>query len=100
MNTPVYDVDYFIAKFEAIPESQWCCWMLDNSNGQRCALGHCGVKLAYELTPEAKRLEKLFKPFRMDVPSVNNSQSKKFPQPTPRARILAALHEIKSKEAK
>lgn len=34
----IYNVDYFIKKFEAIPESSWGKINLDT-----CALGHCGM---------------------------------------------------------
>lgn len=36
-----YDVDYFINKFEAIPEEMWCVGLWVDSEGRKCALGHC-----------------------------------------------------------
>jgi len=37
-----YDLEYFIAKFEAIPEDKWCTGVLRSLN-RSCALGHCGA---------------------------------------------------------
>ena len=103
-----YDVDYFIKKFEAIPENKWCI----NSRGeivggieQRCALGWC-----YPTFQEAKRTENywnedsledkalmgMFKSvLNIKPPLVNNGLAKNYPQPTPKQRILAALYDIK-----
>jgi hypothetical protein len=38
-----YTVDYFIDKFEKIPEELWCVESFTIITlGQSCALGHCG----------------------------------------------------------
>jgi hypothetical protein len=37
-----YDIDYFINKFEAIPEDRWTTGNYENAQGQFCALGFCG----------------------------------------------------------
>ena len=37
------NTQYFINKFEAIPEEKWCTYSVDNRMGQKCANGHCGV---------------------------------------------------------
>ena len=61
-----YDVNYFINKFETIPDYEWCegqCTKVLNNNIQHCALGHCGVTKNMEgndLTDESKALIKLF----------------------------------------
>lgn len=39
------DTQYFIDKFEAIPEEKWCIGSLCNIVGQSCANGHCGVRM-------------------------------------------------------
>lgn len=38
----MYNIDYFIAKFEAIPEEKWTVNTFSGEEGKRCALGHCG----------------------------------------------------------
>ena len=40
---PDYTLDYFIQKFEAIPEDNWSVGYIGH-DGYRCALGHCGVR--------------------------------------------------------
>lgn len=37
-----YDVNHFINKFEAIPESKWTVGQLFKPDGSACAYGHCG----------------------------------------------------------
>jgi hypothetical protein len=47
MRKPKYNLDYFIRKFEAIPEDQWCTGdfvKVVNGKEQRCAFGHCGYR--------------------------------------------------------
>lgn len=65
---PLYDKEYFIEKFSAIPESLWVRAALTVNLGSNteahCALGHCGVavnKGVYVNTPESLALLKLFK---------------------------------------
>ena len=36
-----YTVDYFLEKFDAIPEEKWTTRAFSNDEGQRCAEGHC-----------------------------------------------------------
>lgn len=67
------DVQYFIDKFEAIPEDMWCTGNLLNAKGQQCANGLCGVRTMKEIvefrgvsftkfhvTDEAKALTAIF----------------------------------------
>ncbi len=56
-----YTIDYFIKKFEAIPEELWCTGQL-TINGKHCALGHTGIKKMNSdgLNAEGKALLKLF----------------------------------------
>lgn len=114
MNT--YDVNYFINKFEAIPESK----IINNDQGKdgfHCAVGHCkNIEGGYgfctpnkkddpHYSPEANALMNLFLNAGIDsktnpgtgwcIADVNNGDHPKYPQPTPKQRILAALHDIK-----
>ena len=114
------DVDYFLRKFSAIPEEMW----LIGSQGERdiygdkphCALGWCrnenmiyGNALAHSVNGnpnmEDGALAKLFldagifgyyNSTMQGVAMVNNGDHPKYQQPTPKARILAALHDIKA----
>ena len=55
-----YDVDYFIEKFSAIPDSRWFMGDYFSDDGTRaCALGHCCQKQNW-MTTERKSLELLF----------------------------------------
>lgn len=91
-----YDVDYFIKKFEAIPEELWimCYAFID---GKCCALGHCGVRennSSYTETDESSAISSLFGSRTM-VWKINDGADYKYRQPTPKQRILAALYDIK-----
>lgn len=102
----MYDVDYFIKKFEAIPENKWCTGTLayadpnDPDVGIKyCSLGHCGVRAnihgMYMLTDEAAALIKLFGGIAEDdygvVWWINDCNLY-----NPKANILNKLKEIKS----
>lgn len=104
MNTPTtpnYNVDYFIAKFSAIPEERWITGVMTDKN-KYCALGHCGAgnplagNADFNHTEESKALNKLFKAnFNEPAWKINDSKDYGYPQSTPKQRILAALQDIK-----
>lgn len=92
-----YSVDYFIQKFETIPDRQWHVGGFDGPNNSHCAAGHCGWK-ANAYNPVAVALYALFKSIKASVAYVNDGLDVRFQQPTPKARILAALYAIKAKQ--
>lgn len=105
MNT-VYNVDYFIKKFEAIPENLWICdeWGKDDKH---CAGGHCGVdKGNVGITDMFKALDNILNGLKITpvwkdfftayaATQINDKETKEYQQPTPKQRILAALYDIK-----
>ncbi len=91
-----YNVDYFIAKFESIPEEKWCVDRVTNKEGQHCAFGHCSADKGANCI-EGEKLYRLTTPEFL-VADVNDGRDKKYQQPTPKQRILAALYDIKFKE--
>lgn len=95
-----YDKQYFIAKFSAIPDDQWCEDVLTDRQ-RHCALGHCGVThLSDEgvgLTDEAAALEGLLpwtKGESSATGAINDGKHPLYQQETPKARILAALNDL------
>lgn len=99
MQNTTYTVDFFIKKFEAIPEERWCGdgaihkWQSD----QHCAFGHCGAQGA--ACEEGNALHNLvldnLKNIFNGVAGINDGQVQRYQQPTPKQRILAALYDIK-----
>ena len=91
-----YDVDYFITKFEAIPEELWMIEYFEEvqKDGRitRCALGHCGASDA-NYSEEAKTLNLLLNYL---VAGINDGANDRYQQPTPKQRILAALRDVKA----
>lgn len=88
-----YTVDYFINKFEAIPETRWVTMAYINEYGC-CAMGHCGAQNDDCLTEESRALKMLFAvPYA--VQHINDGRFSQYQQPTPKQRILAALYDIK-----
>lgn len=114
----MYTVDYFIKKFEAIPEDSWCTGQfVDHFSGQRCAQGHCLMNyknneaiddrldawcrlnfkvLHPDVDTEIYHFLELFESANINVADVNNGNHFCFTQPTPKQRILAALYDIKN----
>lgn len=93
-----YTVDYFIQKFEAIPEDNWITEKYSNDLGC-CALGWCGEK-SFHYTDESRALDNLFyNEFRVGPSRINDKGYAAYQQPNPKARVLAALYDIKNAHA-
>lgn len=102
----MYTVDYFINKFEAIPEDNWLIREFMDDKGSCCVMGHCDYTYNNGLT-ERGCLEELFKQgLHAYVPNsfnscyyveqaINNGDHPDYKQPTPKQRILSALYDIK-----
>lgn len=104
---PTYDKAYFIAKFEAIPDSLWKTgsFLRTEETSPTCALGHCGVRHWDEVTthPQAVALTALLRHHKpvwegsdyWAVTHINDGTDESpYKQPTPKARILAALRDL------
>jgi hypothetical protein len=97
-----YTVDYFIQKFEAIPDYKWIASLL-HAGERSCALGHCGCADADDAwkNEEAIALSDLLRvkfPEQHDnfwLVSMINDGHLEYEQGTPKARILSALHDVK-----
>lgn len=90
-----YTIEYFIAKFEAIPEKDWTTKDYVNE-GKSCALGHCGVREHLDTgwpvtTDEGEELNELL---CAKVPEINDGEDTRYQQATPKERILAALRDV------
>lgn len=99
-----YNVDFFINKFEAIPEDRWCVHTVTDEYGRHCAWGHLESYLGDSFLlssdyPMIKSFTSLFKKYGLnkngDPGNINNGRDKRYQQPTPKQRILAALYDIK-----
>lgn len=89
-----YTVDYFIKKFEKIPEWKWA----ENTfhhEGRSCALGHCGWRRDDTSDIEGKHLVELFDLLKTNAPAINDGNNLNYQQPTPKQRVLAALRDVK-----
>lgn len=96
-----YTVDYFIEKFEKIPETAWTCYVWENAEGSCCALGHCSVRRPEHMgNPEAAALLRIFGDGEEGYPNVltiNDGRHDLYKQDTPKQRILVALKDIKTR---
>lgn len=101
--TKRYDVNYFIEKFSKIPASKWTTYTFENYAGQCCALGHCGfqrnISGGKNKTTEGISLINLINKIGLNVVTINDGDTK-YQQRSPKARILAALRDVKKQEAK
>ena len=99
--------NYFIKKFESIPESKWFVDEYSNENDTKfCAYGHCGMR-------EGFRINDLVEPFALKnifndyigtsydntIPIINDGDfGWKLVSKSPKERILLALYTIKEFE--
>lgn len=88
-----YDCQYFITKFQRIPERKWTIGTCDDFNGKHCALGHCGgVDKDIYLTEESAALSELCNM----IVQINDNYSSEIS--SPKKRVLAALYDILDKQ--
>jgi hypothetical protein len=92
----MYTAQYFIDKFEGIPEELWCCGEFTDGLGRFCAMGFCGRRLGV-CTDESFALSEIFIELGAQVPAVNDGDDSDYQQETPKQRILAALRDIQAK---
>ncbi len=89
--------EYFINKFEAIPEDQWCTGDFEDTEGRHCAAGHCGSVYG-NVGAEATVLYNLISALSIENPVnivlVNDGADGRYMQPTPKQRVLAALRDL------
>lgn len=96
----MYNIQYFIDKFSAIPEEKWICGHLGNATIGRCAYGHCGGYY----TAEAKALSHIFIPLKEGHGTdggirINDGYTARYLHLNhPKHRILAALWDIQKGE--
>jgi hypothetical protein len=104
----IMDVNYFIKKFEAIPENMIISFTVNDYLGNHCAIGWLGSGNS-KTNIEVKQLAELLltgtrfvKPEDYDISwiiaDINNGDHPDYQQPTPKQRILAALYDIKAKQ--
>lgn len=93
----IYDVDYFIKKFEAIPENKWITCRLYDNCGRHCAEGWA---LEFGGQECKNHLQGHFNKIGIRWASeVNNEPFDRYQQETPKQRVLAALYDIQKLEA-
>lgn len=95
----MFDIDYFIKKFEAIPEDNWIRKNL-HVGERRCALGHCGCE-SFKQTDESFALSSLFTKNVLSITMTNDGERRGLSHlpfmelTTPKQRVLGALKWIK-----
>lgn len=106
----VYDVNYFIKKFSAIPNEKWTKDKFTDGHGRYCALGHCGYsdKNPVGNGVEGYHLTQMFDHYAIRVACVNDGDYSHVllvdnrawywthTGKTPKERILNFLYTIKS----
>lgn len=91
-----YDLNYFIAKFKKIPESEWCIGAFE-LEGRHCARGHCGETMMGDTEESTALLEIV----RMNtITGVNDGDLAEYRSfgKTPKQRVVNYLKHIKSLE--
>lgn len=95
-----YTVDYFIKKFEAIPEDNWITASLYDPEIGCCVLGWCGVRSLRYHTSESRALASLLGIHPNTLYRINDGiadyKHLRMTLETPKQRILAALNNAKN----
>ncbi len=119
-NNKNYDVNYFIKKFEAIPEDKWCTGACNkiiktvkrkkvllifnkeeiNTIDTYCAIGHCGARNGKSITSNKEVYALLHLKNHLSigcfpVTEINDRYYPQYKQATPKQRVLAALYDVK-----
>ena len=99
-----YTVDYFIEKFEALSDDRFCVGMLHDMNGRYCGLGHCVDEDGFP-GDEYNAIMEIFPRCddRFDnhpFAKISDGEDPRYRQSTPKARILAALWDVKAAQQK
>ncbi len=92
--TPYYNTQFFIDKFEAIPDEKWMTKFYSDGEGRKCALGHCGIASGWLQGSEADSLIKLLASLGTNPADVNDGHDARYKQETPKQRIIAALRDV------
>ena len=97
-----------IAFYEAIPDERWCCGHYVRWFGpmeQNCSLGHLGVRASEEIQLGFLGAEdgnavaaKLCIVTDQEIAAINDGKRAEYPQPTPKARVLAFLQDLLAKK--
>jgi len=97
MSDTKYTKEYFIKKFEAIPDELWYVGKYTNPENPNChcALGHCGesAPFSYGRTEESEALRNLSSSPRWNISTINDNVGfmVNYQGSTPKDRILNAL---------
>lgn len=95
-----YDLEYFIAKFEGIPEHEWCTGTYISADGlSKCAYGHCGVRASTPDTDEEKGLDAITGDIEGGyyISLVNDNKNDSFSEfgSTPKERVINYLKSLR-----
>ena len=96
-----YTLDYYIDKFNNIPEDKWGTGVYNDDNGHCCAFGHCGAYAGREETDEARSLSTIFRELKKDndpdLTHINDGDrgAEKYGE-TPKERVVNYLKSLKS----
>lgn len=100
MKTPaeLHTATDFLQFFEAIPEEKWCVGKYRDSEGRSCAYGHLGIGVddaGDEATaPISSRINRYL---GWHTHEINDGRYPGHTEPTPKARICAALRDAIAK---
>ena len=95
-------MDYFIRKFEAIPEERWTILEYVDRSGRCCALGHCGVRenasgIGFASRESDARESDALTALLPKIAQINDDIDGRLGG-TPKQRILDALRRVKAME--
>ena len=88
-------INDYIAFAESIPDEQWTTGQYGKEKGPNCFIGHLFYK--QRCWPKPSVLMMCGFKSQDEAVDINDGNHPRYQQPTPKARILAALHDAKEK---
>ena len=89
-----------IAFYEAIPEEKWTTDYYIDENNCRCAIGHLRPDVVFsddlDFEKEEKWISKITGEHVGHLVSANDRINPKYPQLSPKQRVLACLNDLKN----
>lgn len=92
-----FDLEYFVSKFEAIPDDQWITGEFFDERGCKCAYGHCGAVNSSTDTIESSKLLDLDLEHSFRIAAVNDNTDNEYSAygSTPKQRVVNYLKSLR-----
>jgi hypothetical protein len=89
----IHEIKAAASYLEAIPDERWSVDALEGGEGRRCAVGHL-MAMGIGGAGIIRIQELIYDAFASSMVDINDYHCVHYQQATPKARVLAALHDL------